>query len=141
MSDERAPVASGPAVEAIFGPLGSAVMRIVWQLGEATVGDVADALARTQGRSHAYTTIMTVMSRLYERGVLLRTRVGQRYVYRPAADEAALIDRLSEQAVAKLLARFGTSALRKFAQRLDEVDPALRARILDLADRGRPDEA
>ncbi len=126
-----------PTIERIFGPLGSAVMRIVWQLGEATVADVADALPRTQGRRHAYTTVMTVMSRLHERGVLLRTKVGQRYVYRPAADEPALIDRLSEKAVDQVLARYGTSALRQFAQRLDEVDPALRARILDLADRDR----
>ena len=76
---------------------------------------------------------MTVMSRLHERGVLLRTRVGQRYVYRPVADEGALIDRLSAQAVDRLLARYGTSALRQFAQRLDEVDPALRAELFDLA--------
>ena len=141
MSDEGASnLPSAPAIERIFGPLGSAVMRIIWQQGEATVADVAAALARTQGRAHAYTTIMTVMSRLYERGVLLRTRVGQRYVYRPAADEAALIDRLSEQAVDRLLARYGTSALRQFAQRLDEVDPALRAQLLDLADRDLPQD-
>ena len=124
-----------PAIERIFGPLGSAVMRIMWQRDEATVADVANALAQSQGRSHAYTTIMTVMSRLHERGVLMRTKTGQRYVYRPAADEAALIDRLSGQAVDQLLARYGTSALRQFAQRLDEVDPALRARLLELAHR------
>ena len=112
-------------------------MRIVWETGEATVADVAAALPRTQRRRHAYTTVMTVMSRLYERGVLLRTKVGQRYVYRPAADETALIDRLSQQAVDRLLARYGTSALRQFAQRLDEVDPVLRAQLLELAGRGR----
>ena len=141
MSDEgTSNLPSAPAIERIFGPLGSAVMRVVWEMGEATVADVAAALRRTQGREHAYTTIMTVMSRLYERGVLLRTRVGQRYVYRPAADEAALIDRLSEQAVDRLLARYGTSALRQFAQRLDEVDPALRAQLLDLADRDLPQD-
>ena len=126
-----------PTIEGIFGPLGAAVMRIVWEVGEATVADVAAALRRTQGRAHAYTTIMTVMSRLHDRGVLLRRRVGQRYVYRAAADESALIDRLSGQAVDQLLARYGTSALRQFAQRLDEVDPALRAQLLSLADRER----
>ncbi|MDA8203327.1 MAG: BlaI/MecI/CopY family transcriptional regulator [Chloroflexi bacterium] len=130
-----------PTIERIFGPLGSAVMRIVWQLGEATVADVAAALPRIQGRSYAYTTVMTVMSRLFERGVLLRTKSGPRYVYRPAADEPALIDRLSEQAVDQVLARYGTSALRQFAQRLDEVDPALRAQLLELAGRDRPPEA
>ena len=116
-------------------------MRIVWHLGEATVADVAAALPRIQGRSYAYTTVMTVMSRLYERGVLLRTKSGPRYVYRPVADEPAVIDRLSEQAVDQVLARYGTSALRQFAQRLDEVDPALRAQLLELARRDRPPEA
>ena len=138
MEDEPTPDrAVTPSIERIFGPLGSAVMRVVWQHGEVSVADVVDALPQTQGRRHAYTTVMTVMSRLHERGVLLRTKVGQRYVYRPATDECALIDRLSEKAVDQLLARYGTSALRQFAQRLDEVDPALRARIMELADRNR----
>ncbi len=110
-------------------------MRIVWRLGEATVADVVEALPSTHGRRHAYTTIMTIMSRLHERGVLERTRAGRRYVYHAAADEAALLDRLSEKAVDDLLARYGTSALRHFSQRLDDLDPALRARLVDLAQR------
>ncbi len=142
MADEsQSNPAVTPTIERIFGPLGSAVMRIVWQMGEATVADVAAALPRTQGRTYAYTTVMTVMSRLYERGVLLRTKAGPRFRYRPAADEPALIDRLSEEAVDQVLARYGTSALRQFAQRLDEVDPALRAQLLELARRDRPPEA
>ena len=37
-----------PAIERIFGPLGSAVLRIMWQRDEATVADVANAVARAR---------------------------------------------------------------------------------------------
>jgi BlaI family transcriptional regulator, penicillinase repressor len=59
-----------------------AIMKIVWQLEKATVRDVYDALRAK--RSVAYTTVMTMMKILEEKGYLLKTRVERAYVYRPA---------------------------------------------------------
>ena len=57
-------------------------MKVVWRLEEATVRDVHDAL-RTR-RSIAYTTVMTMMRILEEKG-FLKKNVGERaHVYRPA---------------------------------------------------------
>ena len=78
---------------------------------------------------------MTVMSRLSERGVLRRSKVGRQYVYRPAADEAVLLDAMSERAVDDLIGRYGSAALRQFALRLKDVDPDLRAQLIKLASR------
>ena len=122
-----------PRFEDVLGPLAAAIVREVGARDEASVADVVDALRRSQGREHAYTTIMTVMSRLHEKGVLARDRRGRQYVYRPAAPEAELVDRLSGIAVDRLVDRYGTAALRHFAVRLADLDPETRARLAALA--------
>lgn len=124
-----------PAIEDVLGPLGAAVMRVVWARGEASVGTVTDALNAERGRPLAYTTVMTIMVRLFERDFLRREKRARGYVYRPAGDESALIETLSRRAVDELLARYGTTALRQFADRLADADPDLRARIVELASR------
>lgn len=134
MPDVETP-ATPPAVENVLGPLGSAVMRVVWERGEATVGAVTDVLNAASGRRHAYTTVMTVMGRLYERGLLTRTKRGRGFVYTAVGAEEELLSSMSGRAVDQVLARYGTAALRQFAARLGEIDPALRRELVELASR------
>lgn len=122
-----------PRIESVLGPLGAPIMRIVWSRGQVTVRTVADALERETGRQHAYTTVMTILARLHERGLLHRAKVGRGYMYRPVGDESEILASMGEQAVDRLLERYGTAALRRFAQHLSDLDPELRARLLDLA--------
>lgn len=127
-------MARTPQYEDVLGPLASAIVREVSARGDASVADVVEGLRRTQGRDHAYTTIMTVMGRLHEKGVLARERRGRQYIYRPAAQEAELIDRLSGLAVDRVVERYGAAALRHFAVRLADLDPDTRRRLAELAD-------
>ncbi len=122
-----------PRYEDVLGPLAAAIVREVVARGEASVADVVEALRSSQQREHAYTTIMTVMSRLHEKGVLTRERRGRQYIYRPTAPEPELIDRLSGVAVDRLVDRYGTAALRHFAVRLADLDPKTRRRLAALA--------
>ncbi len=59
------------------------IMEVVWSKGwqEFAVADVQHELERE--RDIAYTTVMTTVSRLHEKGLLDREREGKRYVYRP----------------------------------------------------------
>ena len=123
-----------PRVEDVLGPLAAAIVHEVIARGEASVGHVTEALRASQKRDHAYTTVMTVMGRLHERGVLSRERRGRQYIYRATATENELIDRLSGLAVDRLVDRYGTAALRHFAVRLADVDPDTRRRLVALAD-------
>lgn len=123
-----------PAIEDVLGPLGGAITRIVLEQSEATVASVVEALS-VAGRRPAYTTVMTVMARLHERGLLERTKVQRHHVYRPAADEARLVETMSQQAVDNLVGRYGTAALRQFAMRLQDLDPDLRAQLIEVASR------
>ena len=59
-----------------------AIMKVIWRLEEATVRDVHEALRAK--RVIAYTTVMTMMRILEEKGYLKKT-VGERaHLYRPA---------------------------------------------------------
>lgn len=66
-----------------LGPLEAEVMRVLWDKGApAQVADVHETLQAT--REIAYTTVMTVMTRLTGRGLLRRAKEGRAYVYTPA---------------------------------------------------------
>lgn len=60
-----------------FGELELSILTIVKKMGRATVRDVYEAI----GSEGSYTTIMTVMTRLAEKGELLREKEGKQYVY------------------------------------------------------------
>ncbi|MFP5341577.1 MAG: BlaI/MecI/CopY family transcriptional regulator [Candidatus Limnocylindria bacterium] len=130
-------VGADPKIESVLGPLGASIMRIVWSQGEGTVRTIADQLELDTGRNHAYTTVMTILARLSERGLLDRTKVGRGFVYRPRGDESEVLASMGELAVDRLLEQYGTAALRRFAHHLSDLEPDLRARLLDLADRSR----
>ncbi len=66
-------------------PLGETEMEVlhhVWELGNATVADVHERILRE--RKVAYTTVMTVMKKLSEKGFLRFDRDGASYVYSAA---------------------------------------------------------
>ena len=59
-----------------------AIMKVVWRLDKATVRDVYEALRDV--RPVAYTTVMTMMKILEDKGYLKKTLVDRAHVYRPA---------------------------------------------------------
>lgn len=60
-----------------FGELELSILKSMRKLGRATVRDIYEAL----GSEGSYTTIMTVMSRMAEKGELRREKEGKQYVY------------------------------------------------------------
>lgn len=137
MGDRERPSGADPRIEDVLGPLGAATMRVVWMQGDCTVRSVWEQLERDRPRPLAYTTVMTILARLHERGLVSRSKVGRGFVYRARSDERTMIDSFSHRAVDRLLEQYGTAALRRFAEHLSELDPYLRAELIDLADRQR----
>ncbi len=75
------------------------VLHHVWDLGEATVADVRERIL--EDREVAYTTVMTVMKKLAEKGYLDYHKEGRSYVYQPAQEpnevQHSLLQRLMEK--------------------------------------------
>jgi predicted transcriptional regulator len=114
-----------------LGPLEAEVLGAMWRSGRPLpVRDVAAALNAGRAAPLAYTTVMTVMSRLAGKGILSRSRSGRRYVYAPVAADTA------EIAVRGVLAEFGDAALARFVERV-ELDPGLRGRLRRLMEQQR----
>jgi predicted transcriptional regulator len=58
------------------------IMKLVWQRGAATVRDVYEVLL--ERRKIAYTTVMTMMKILENKGYLKKRRQDRAFIYRPA---------------------------------------------------------
>lgn len=65
-----------------MGELEAAVMEVLWDAGGwLTPGEVHEVLA--QQRTLGYTTVMTILVRLWKKGRLERQRDGRAFAYRP----------------------------------------------------------
>lgn len=106
-----------------LGSLETQIMDVLWAADRPlTVRETRDALNASRTPPLAYTTVLTVMSRLADKGALTRTLRGRGHQYAPAVtDEAAL-------AVRDVLAVYGGAALSHFVDQAS-ADPSLRDRL------------
>jgi predicted transcriptional regulator len=83
-----------------LAPLELECLSALWPMGEGTVRDIHTQLS--VARKRAYTTVLTIMDRLAQKGIVTRRKVGRAYLYRAnlSADEARL------RAVEKIVAGF-----------------------------------
>jgi predicted transcriptional regulator len=109
------------------------IMDAVWRQGETTVRLVMDALNRKAKPSRAYTTYMTVMRRLNDKGLLDRTRNGRHDAYAPTLTREQYQERRADAEVRGLVDEFGDVALAHFAKSLSTLDPARRRQLQRLA--------
>lgn len=64
-------------------------MKVIWELGQVTVRDVYEALL--EHRKIAYTTVMTMMKILEQKGHLRRKTAEKAYLYEPAKPKQQVI--------------------------------------------------
>jgi predicted transcriptional regulator len=108
-------------VEKLLGELENAIMDILWRRNEATVREVLDELNQT--RSLAYTTVLTVMSRLVEKGLLIQDKTDRAHLYHPAMSSEGYAAETAGQIIRSLVEDFGDIALAQFSHELDGLDP------------------
>lgn len=124
--------ASHDAISHLLGDLEASIMRHMWSREAATVRDVLEAL-RAAGRQAAYTTVMTVMSRLNTKGLLARDLVGKTHVYRAAMDEEQLLRSVASRRVQALVDEFGDIAIAQFLAEVNGLGPDRRRQLEALA--------
>jgi predicted transcriptional regulator len=73
------------------------IMKVVWRLGKATVREVYEDLL-TQ-RKVAYTTVMTMMKILEQKGHLLKSEGEKAHVYRPARPQRQVVGAMVKEFV------------------------------------------
>lgn len=125
-----------PVVPPALHELEAEIMDEVWRQGETTVKLVMEALNRKRRPPRAYTTYMTVMRRLNDKGLLDRTRAGRQDSYAPRLSREEYQELRAGAQVDGLVEEFGDVALAHFARSLQGLDPARRRQLRRLA--GRP---
>jgi len=70
-----------------LGDLQYAIMRVLWDEGEATVARVQERLSTGDERDRALTTIATMLTKMEKKGVVAHTSVGRQFVYRATIEE------------------------------------------------------
>lgn len=110
-----------------LGDLEADVMRVVWKKRRATVQDVQEALKPK--RPLAYTTIMTVMSRLAKKGLLKQHKVGRGYVYSPRASQEKMAGSMLRSLIRRFYDGAATKAIAHLLETKEEIDEAELARL------------
>jgi predicted transcriptional regulator len=108
-------------------------MESLWTSGEATVRSVMEALNGQASKPRAYTTYMTILSRLHKKGLLGRRRDGKTDYYAPVYERDEYMTLRARSQVEDLVAEYGDVALSHFAQQMAGLDPARRRALQRLA--------
>ncbi|MBI1281335.1 MAG: BlaI/MecI/CopY family transcriptional regulator [Anaerolineaceae bacterium] len=121
----------GQGLQKFLGELELAVMEVIWEREPLNVADVLATLNK-QKHNLAYTSVMTVMSRLVEKGWLKAEKRGRAFFYRTVysrqeAEAAAVGD-----VVRALLRDFGDVAVAEFIKELDGISPHTLNRLAEL---------
>jgi predicted transcriptional regulator len=115
-----------PANRRGAGELAGQVLGILHAAGEPlSPADVRERL----GGDLAYTTVVTILSRLHAKGVLDRERAGRAYRYTPVADEPGLAARRMASVLAAESDR--EAVLARFVSGLSDEDEQALRRMLE----------
>ncbi len=94
------------------------VLKVLWQRGPCTVRDVRAVL--NEARPRAYTSVMSLMNVMAEKGQLVRREQGRAFVYEPACEREETLGGM----IADLLGRaFEGSASQLVTHLLDQTRP------------------
>ncbi|MEU6140155.1 BlaI/MecI/CopY family transcriptional regulator [Streptomyces sp. NPDC047081] len=135
MRDRKSDAGGAASGRRARGELESGVLGALWSADEPlTAGQVLERLPGDL----AYTTVLTILSRLHDKGMVVRHPAGRGYAFAPVRDEA------SETAVRmhSLLERGSDreAVLARFVSELSQEDEQLLQRLLGDQDAGRGDD-
>ena len=80
-------------------------LKVLWDRGEVTVRDLADAMnAASEGRGDelAYTTVLSLLQVMEQKGLVNHRRAGQAYVYVPRAERQPTIRHMARNFLDKV---------------------------------------
>ncbi|MFE9765011.1 BlaI/MecI/CopY family transcriptional regulator [Streptomyces sp. NPDC005808] len=132
MGDRASGESGGATGRRARGELESGVLAALWAVDEPLTA--RQVLERLSG-DLAYTTVLTILSRLHDKGMLVRHPAGRGYAYAPVRDEASdtavrmhgLLERGSDR----------EAVLTRFVNELSQQDEQLLHRLLGGQDAGR----
>lgn len=109
-----------------FGPLEAKIMDVLWQ-GERSIKDVQHELEKE--KSTNFNTVMTVMNRLVDKGILVKRTEGRASIFSPVQSREEFVNTQSKEMTQELMDEFGSVVVSHMIEALDEADEALVAQL------------
>ncbi|MCL4417113.1 MAG: BlaI/MecI/CopY family transcriptional regulator [Patescibacteria group bacterium] len=117
----------------VLGELESKIMEIIWSQKKAvSVKDVTEILEKR--RRIAYTTVMTIMVRLANKGILVRYLSGQSYLYKPKGTKDQFMAKAVHGIFSSAVSTLGEEVLTHFVKEIQKISPKKRQQLLKILD-------
>ncbi|MCP4727604.1 MAG: BlaI/MecI/CopY family transcriptional regulator [bacterium] len=124
-------------IRQILGDLEADIMELIWRKGDLTVREVYENLRHD--REIAYTTVMTVMSRLADKSLLEKIKSGSAFIYRPIVSESEFTQSTVTKVMKSLLEDFAVPSMNQFID-FFEADPKKMDELAKLIEEKRKDK-
>ena len=95
------------------------ILKLLWERGALTVREALDEL-NASGPKRAYTSVMSLLNVMTDKGLLVRVPQGRAFVYKPTIDRSETLGGLVEDLLGRA---FDGSASQLVAHLLDQSQP------------------
>lgn len=115
----------------VLGELESEIMEFIWYCpNPISVRDVTENLQHK--RKIAYTTVMTVMGRLVEKGLLKRKALRNAYIYQSVYSKDRFLTKIARQIIKNFVSNFGETVIAHFVQEVEKLTSDKRKKLSKL---------
>ncbi len=115
-----------------LGTLEQQIMDIVWQNKNCSARDVLTKLEKS--KKLAYTTVATILQRLYEKGLLNRKEGAAGNVYSPRVSRKRYTQNVAQLFLKNFINTYGDTAIASFAESIDKLPASKRKYLLEVLD-------
>lgn len=114
---------SGEGLSRFFGPLEAKIIELLWEEREMSIKEVQQRLEAE--KTVNFNTVMTVMKRLVEKGVLEKRMRGRTSLFKPIQSRNEFFEAQSRKLTENLLDEFGGVAITHMLDSISDVDETL----------------
>jgi len=116
-------------IQKVLGELEAKVMEIIWAKGEATSRQIHQALARYQ--KLAPTTVTTILSRLVEKGLIIKSEDRRGGGYRPSVTKTKFLTAITKKLIMSWLSDKHLLSAVRFEETLADLSAADKKALRD----------
>lgn len=113
-----------------LGELEKQVMDIVWEQKSCSAREILTKLQNN--RKLAYTTVATILQRLYDKGLLNRKESTSGHIYSPRLSREKYSKNVAKSFLKRFINSFGDTAVASFAESIDQLPKDKRKYLLKL---------
>lgn len=106
-----------------FGPLEANIMEYLWDKDEQSIKAVQQSLEVDKPIN--FNTVMTVMNRLVEKGILEKRSEGRLSLFRPVQSKEEFFEEQSKKLTENLLGEFGGAVISHMLDAMKDADQGL----------------